>query len=302
MNDAFFTDVTLRDGLQSESKVISTELKLELADNLIALGSNRIEITSFVSPTWIPQFFDSDSFCRQFFEKDRSVETMAFVPNLKGAERAIQFPLPWLSTIVAVTEAFNQKNTNRSLDETAFELETLVEFVKKKGRKIRLYISTVFGCPYQGKVSEEALERAFALAKRLSPDEIVLSDTIGVATPLLIEEVMKVAIRFFPVSQIALHLHDTYGMALANCEMGWQLGVRMFDGSTGGIGGCPYAKGASGNVALEELQYMLFRSGRAAKLKVPSLVACLARLRSAGIEPRSRVATILNNGGALYGC
>ncbi len=306
MTDAvFLTDVTLRDGLQSESAVMPTPIKLEIAQMLAVLGSNRLEITSFASPKWVPQFSDAEAFCEGYFKNAAAIETMAFVPNGVGASRALRFPIPWLSTFIAASEPFNQKNTNQSIDALAVELVKVGELARAQNRRVRVYISTVFGCPYQGAIGEAALKKVFTLVKRLGPDEVALSDTIGVATPALITNGIRLALEYFEVSQLALHLHDTYGLALVNCETGWNSGIRRFDGSTAGIGGCPYAKGASGNVALEGIAYWLFRSGRSGgsgRIPIDALKSVLEKLRGCGVSMQSPIGEVIARGGIPYGC
>lgn len=301
MNDCQLTDVTLRDGLQAEGIAISLDRKIKVARALDSLGYDRLEITGFAHPKWIPQLADADEFCQQFLKVPPRTEVMAFVPNLRGLERAIAFEIPWISMFVAVSETFNKKNVNLSIQETVFEIERVYNLVKAKGRKLRVYVSAAFGCPYEGEVNFESLERLFGKLRAFQCDEVVLSDTIGVATPSRMASVVKVALKYFAVESLVVHLHDTYGMAVANCEKAWELGVRRFDGSTGGIGGCPYAQGSTGNVATENIWYLMSRSGRRRALSQDALQAAHECLKDSGLSPKSSLSMILSNGGRLYG-
>ena len=304
MNPVRLTDVTLRDGLQMEARYLGNDEKLGLLERLLACGHSRVELTSFVPAKWVPQFVGHQEFCQRAFAELpplKSQETMAFVPNLKGLERLIAFPIPWASTFIATSEEFNRRNVNQSVAETATELGQIVEQAHRHGRKVRIYISTVFGCPYQGAISEARLDEVFAIVARLKPDEIALSDTIGVALPTQVSAVVKRFARHFPLEKTALHLHDTYSLALAGAEAGFNEGIRLFDGSTGGVGGCPYAKGATGNVPIESLAYLFFRQGRLPEFKWARIEETLSFLETHGLELHSSLHNILKKGGAVYG-
>ena len=255
----FLTDVTLRDGLQMEAVAISTEKKVKLANLLVQCRYSRYEIASFVNPKWVPQFSDSAQFCEKFFDAAPSGEWMAFVPNLKGAERALKYPISWLSTFVAATESFNRKNVNCSRAETLSGISAVLDASRKHGRKVRVYVSTVFGCPYEGVPDRVELGKLLSQVIALNPDEIAISDTLGVATPDKVEGVLRDFLSLWPALKTACHFHNTYGLALAASQAAYQLGVRNFDGSTAGLGGCPYAQGATGNVPTEDLAYLWFR-------------------------------------------
>ena len=294
------TDVTLRDGLQMEA-FLPTAKKLELLRRLVPCGYDRLEITSFVNPKWVPQFASADEFCQEVFRSPKGLpQLMAFVPNARGLERLLAYPFPWVSLFVAVSETFNKKNVNQTIAETLAEAGRVIAAARAAGRKTRLYVSTVFGCPYEKVIAEPHLEKVLAEAARLGPDEIALSDTIGVAVPSQVERVLELFKKYFPVKDTALHFHDTYGLALAGALTGYRLGVRSFDGSTGGIGGCPYAKGATGNVALEKIAYAFFREGYTLEFRQAELHELLTWLRGEGLSVSSSIADILNKGGTLH--
>lgn len=300
----FFTDVTLRDGLQAETKAISLEDKFRLLERIVALPAQRLEITSFVNPKWIPQLADSQQFCEMIFRKPdvwKGKELMAFVPNQKGLERLLPFEIPWVSAFVAVSETFNQKNVNAGISDTLKELKVIVDSARSKGRKVRLYVSTVFGCPYEGQIDDGKVQSVLKQVAEIDPDEIALSDTIGVATPEQVRRVVSDFGKVFGLKKTALHLHNTYGLAPAAAEAGYQSGIRSFDGTTGGIGGCPYAKGATGNVALEELQYLFFRMKACAFPDKVALLEATTFIEKLGLAVSSRLHDIMKKGGSLHG-
>ncbi|MFM8269197.1 MAG: hydroxymethylglutaryl-CoA lyase [Pseudomonadota bacterium] len=297
------TDVTLRDGLQSDPLTLSTEQKLRLFQNLIQCSYSRLEFTSFSHPKWIPQLADSEVLCETIFKTSYfgQTELMAFVPNEKGLDRFLKFPIPWASFFTAVSETFHQKNVNLSIEDGLKQLKRLIEKNKNENRRSRIYISTVFGCPYEGEISDEKVERVFKEVISLDPDEIALSDTIGVACPSRVKQVIQMAVKLFPAEKMALHFHNTYGMALSNIVAAMELGISRFDGATGGIGGCPYAKGASGNIATEEIGYLLERSGLESQINWEKIEQTLQFLNQLGLTLDSRLASVLKKGGSLYG-
>jgi hydroxymethylglutaryl-CoA lyase len=296
------TDVTLRDGLQAEAANVPTEKKVELFQKLLRCGYQRLEITSFAHPKWIPQLADSEAFCNRALSSPSPIELMAFVPNEKGLERLLAHPIPWVSAFVAASEDFNQKNVNSPISETLKSLKNITEQAHRERRKVRIYISTVFGCPYQGNISDSELEKVIGEVASFSPDEIALSDTIGVGQPSRVKTVLALSRKYFSTEMTALHLHNTYGLAIANTWEGYQAGVRKFDGSTGGIGGCPYAKGASGNCATEELLYLFHREKALMKLNAEPIAETLKFLKEMlGLTLRSKISEILDKGGTLHG-
>lgn len=273
--------------------------KRELFDLLATCGYSRLEITSFVPAKILAQFEDAGDLASL---SAKGIETMGFVPNLKGMERLLTTPLPWASAFIATSETFNQKNVRASIDDTLLELGKIVAAARAAKRKVRLYISTVFGCPYEGKIPTD---KVFSLIQRvadLRPDEIALGDTIGVAVPSAVETILNLMKRVFPVDKTALHFHNTYGLALACAQKGYELGVRNFDGSTGGIGGCPYAKGATGNLATEELAYLFHQSGAFPDFRRAALEKTLRHLgQTLKLELHSHLFEILNKGATIYG-
>ncbi|NBX75779.1 MAG: hydroxymethylglutaryl-CoA lyase [Proteobacteria bacterium] len=297
------TDVTLRDGLQSEPLIISTPQKLNLFQSLLSCSYSRLEFTSFSHPKWIPQLADSEELCEAVFKSPYfgQTELMAFVPNEKGLERFLKFPIPWASFFTAASETFHQKNVNATIDAGLKNLEGMIKRVKSEKRRIRVYISTVFGCPYEGEIPISTLEKVLNRVVALEPDEIALSDTIGVASPARVEKVIKKALEFYPAEKLALHFHNTYGMALSNIAAAISMGITQFDGATGGIGGCPYAKGASGNVPTEEIAYFLNRQENSHQIEWDGLGKTIRLLNQLGLTLDSRLASVLKKGGTLYG-
>jgi hydroxymethylglutaryl-CoA lyase len=249
-------EVSPRDGLQNESKLIPIEQKTELIGALAASGLKRIEVTSFVSARWVPQLGDADALVRAL-PAHEGVTYSALCPNAKGFERARAAQLKEIAVFLSATETHNRRNTNRSIERSLEVFEELVPVARDAGMRVRAYISMVWGCPYEGKVDpQRALEIARELV-RWGVYEVSLGDTIGVGTPLQTKQICELFLNDLGPEHIALHLHDTRGTALANALVGVEVGVRTFDASVGGLGGCPYAPGASGNLATEDLVYML---------------------------------------------
>lgn len=254
-------EVSLRDGLQNESATVPLSGKLRLVDALTASGLRRIEMTSFVSPRWIPQLADADELAA-LVQSSRApslpdVTFSALCPNARGLERAKAAGVKEIAVFMSASETHNKKNVNKTIAETLAAFEDTIGPAREAGMRVRGYVSTVWGCPYEGSVDAEA---AIAIAQRLHAMgcyQISLGDTIGVGTPRQTRDIVARALGALPLEAVALHLHDTRGTALANVLVGLELGVRHFDASVGGMGGCPYAPGAAGNVATEDLVYML---------------------------------------------
>jgi hydroxymethylglutaryl-CoA lyase len=270
-------EVGLRDGLQSEAVAVDTEGKLELGIALMDAGLSRIEATSFVAPQRVPQLADGEALLARLPRRS-TVHLSALIPNQKGLERACRTGIGEVTVIVSASETFSQKNTNVSIEGMLSVLETLVPAAREKGLSVRAYLSAVWGCPYEGAVDPG---RAVRLGERLIAlgcYELSLGDTIGVATPAETRAVLERFLDRIPAKRIALHLHDTRGMALTNLAVALDMGIRTFDASIGGLGGCPYAPGASGNVATEDLVYMLHGLGVATGTHLTRLcaAACLA--------------------------
>ncbi len=249
-------EVSPRDGLQNEAAPISLAGKLELVRALIAAGLSRIELTSFVSPRWVPQLADAEELV-QGWCCPPGVTVSALVPNAKGFERALAAGLKEIAVFMSSSETHNRKNTNKSIAESLQTFEEVVPPAREAGLAVRAYVSTVWGCPYEGDVPVAA---SLGIAQRLLElgcYQVSLGDTIGVGTPLQTKRIVQAFLAEIAAPKLALHLHDTRGTALANALIGLELGIRDFDSSVAGIGGCPYAPGAAGNLATEDLVYML---------------------------------------------
>jgi len=249
-----------RDGLQNQSEQIPTAKKLQFIHTLADAGYQEIEATSFVHPKWIPQLGDCEEVCRNLPCREGLTYTV-LVPNMKGLERALACDVQRVAIFTAASESFSQKNTNRSIEDALVDFASLIPRATGSGVSVRGYISTCFVCPFEGEIQPEAVLRVCDRLFELGVDEVSLGDTVGHATPNDIEKLLSLLLPRFPAERLALHLHDTCGTALANVLRGLQMGIRTFDASAGGLGGCPYAPGASGNVSSEDLLYMLHRMG-----------------------------------------
>ncbi|PIQ28342.1 hydroxymethylglutaryl-CoA lyase [bacterium (Candidatus Blackallbacteria) CG17_big_fil_post_rev_8_21_14_2_50_48_46] len=265
-------EVGPRDGLQNEAKLLSTETKLGLISGLVQSGLREIEIGSFVRPDRIPPLADTDPLARAL-PLTPGVHYSALVPNAKGLERAISAGLRKVAIFMSATESHNQSNTNRS---TAEALQLYREVAKEalaQGIQVRAYLSTVFGCPYEGKVEVEQVLPLLEALLEMGVYQISLGDTIGISNPRAMEEMLSAILARYSLQSFALHLHDTRGTALANALIGLQMGFTTFDSAIGGLGGCPYAPGASGNLATEDLVYMLQEMGIETGVHLGKLVA-----------------------------
>ena len=249
-------EVSPRDGLQNEALPIPLEGKKQLIAALVEAGLKRIELTSFVSPRWVPQLADAEDLARQF-QAPAGVTLSALCPNAKGFERAHAAGLQEIAVFMSASETHNRKNTNKSIAESLETFREVVPPALAANMRVRAYVSTVWGCPYEGDVDPEASLAITRTLLELGCYQVSLGDTIGVGTPLAIKRVVSQFLAEFPAPQLALHFHDTRGTALANALVGLELGIRDFDASVAGLGGCPYAPGAAGNLATEDLVYML---------------------------------------------
>jgi hydroxymethylglutaryl-CoA lyase len=264
-------EVSPRDGLQNEATPIPLAGKLELLKALIAAGLKRIELTSFVSPRWVPQLADADELVKAAVLPP-GVTVSALVPNAKGFERALGAGLKEIAVFMSASETHNRKNTNKGIEQSLETFEEVVPPARAAGLAVRAYVSTVWGCPYEGEVP---LATSLGIARRLVElgcYQVSLGDTIGVGTPLQTRDIVKAFLSEIPAQQLALHLHDTRGTALANALVGLELGIRDFDASVAGIGGCPYAPGAAGNLATEDLVYMLQGLGVSTGIDLDKLI------------------------------
>lgn len=253
-------EVGPRDGLQNEAAIVSTRDKIELVNRLSRAGFQHIEVTSFVHPRWIPALADATDVLRGI-ERMAGVQYSALVPNERGLERALEAGVDAVNVFMSASEAHNLKNINKSIVETFPVLAPVIAGARAAGLPVRGYVSTVFGCPYEGPVDVEQVRRISLRLLELGVDELSLGDTIGVAVPTQVETVVGRLAADLPLSALALHFHDTRGTAMANVLAGLQMGVTTYDASIGGLGGCPYAPGASGNLASDDLLYMLHRMG-----------------------------------------
>jgi hydroxymethylglutaryl-CoA lyase len=255
-------EVSLRDGLQNERATVPLRHKLRLVDALCMAGLKRIEITSFVSPKWIPQLADADELAEHANAvRPEGVTFSALCPNAQGLARAQAHGVREIAVFVSASETHNKKNVNKTIAATLAAFEETVGPAREAGMRVRAYVSTVWGCPYEGEVDPR---RALDIAQKLLAMgcyQVSLSDTIGTGTPRQTERLLGMALAEIPREKIAMHMHDTRGTALPNVLVGLEMGVRDFDASVGGMGGCPYAPGAAGNLATEDLVYMLHGMG-----------------------------------------
>lgn len=254
-------DVTARDGLQNEKDIVPTDTKLALIEKLIKAGHKDIEVTSLVRPSWIPQLADAEQILQNLPKAD-DVRFWALIPNRKGMERALNVGIKHVATFMSASQTHNRKNLNRTQLESLENIRIVTEMALDEGATVRAYLSTVFGCPYEGDVSISTAVELTQKLLDLGISEISLGDTTGMGNPVLVEQVVQGLIDAdVDLSKIALHMHDTQGTGLANVLTGYQMGIRTFDASTAGLGGCPYAPGASGNVATEDLINMFHKMG-----------------------------------------
>jgi len=264
-------EVGARDGLQNEKTIVPAAVKIELIDRLSDTGLQSIEATSFVSPKWIPQLADAAEVFAAIRRKP-GVRYPVLVPNLQGYERARAVGADEIAVFAAASEAFSRKNINASIDESIERFAPVMERARADGVEVRGYVSTVLGCPYQGDVPVADVVR---VAKRLHDAgcyEISLGDTIGVGTPAQARAMLAAVAQEVPIAALAVHFHDTRGQALANILACLELGVAVVDSSVAGVGGCPYARGASGNVASEDVVYMLHGMGIGTGIQLDKLI------------------------------
>lgn len=257
---AKIVEVSPRDGLQNEKGFIPTDIKIELIDRLSQAGFANVEATSFVSPKWVPQMSDAAEVMSGINRRPQTVYSV-LTPNMRGFDGALAAGADEVVIFGAASEAFSQKNINCSIAESIARFEPVAEAAKAAGLRLRGSISCALGCPYQGDVDPSAVVDVARRYLALGCDEIDVADTIGVGTPARVERVMKAVTEVVDPARIAGHFHDTYGQALANILASLQAGVSIYHASVAGLGGCPYAKGATGNVATEDVLYMLHGMG-----------------------------------------
>ena len=253
-------EVGPRDGLQNEKAIVATAAKIELIDRLSATGLQSIEATSFVSPKWVPQLADAAEVFAGITRKP-GVAYPVLVPNEQGYDRALEVGAREVAVFTAASEAFNRSNINASIDESIERFVPVLERARSDGVRVRGYVSTVLGCPYQGEVPLGDVVRVASRLHALGCYEVSLGDTIGVGTPAKARAMLRAVAAEVPMPALAIHFHDTYGQALANILACLEEGVTVVDSAVSGVGGCPYARGASGNVASEDVVYMLHGLG-----------------------------------------
>ena len=292
------TQVTLvevgpRDGLQNEAAPVSAQQKIELVHRLQAAGCREIEVTSFVSPKWVPQMADNAEVMAGL-QRHAGVRYSVLTPNMKGLEAALLSQPDEVVVFAAASEAFSQRNINCSIAESVERFRPVVAAAHEAGIKVRAAVSCALGCPYQGEVPLDEVERVVQLMRDIGVDHCGIADTIGTGTPRRAQAVLGRALKHFPLHELSGHFHDTYGQALANILACLEIGVATFDTSIAGLGGCPYAKGATGNVATEDVVYMLHGMGITTGLDLDALVDAGAYISGViGRAPASRAGKAL---------
>ncbi len=253
-------EVGPRDGLQNEPTAIPTEVKVAFIERLVQAGLTQVEVSSFVHPWAVPQLADAEEVLRGV-PRAAGVTYSALVPNQKGFERALLAGIKRIAVFTGATDSFTRKNINMSVEESLETFRPIVREAAAKGVTVRGYLSVCFVCPYEGEVPKARVRELTERLLELGVNQVAISDTLGAAAPSDIQETLGMVLKAVPPDLLALHLHDTYGTALANVYAGLQLGIETFDASAGGLGGCPYAPGASGNLATEDFVYMMNRMG-----------------------------------------
>ena len=286
-------DVGPRDGLQNEAQPIPAATKIELVSRLQGAGLREIEVTSYVSPKWVPQMADAAEVMAGI-DRRPGVRYSVLTPNLKGLEAALAGRPDEIVVFGAASEAFSRRNINCSIEESIERFRPVVQLALAQGIKVRAAVSCAVGCPYQGEVSPDEVERVVVGMKALGVQHCGIADTIGVGTPRKVQAAMERALKHFPIEEVSGHFHDTYGQALANIYACLEMGVHMFDASVAGLGGCPYAKGATGNVATEDVVFLLNGLGIATGIDLDALADAGAWISSQlGRLPVSRVGRAL---------
>ena len=288
-------DVGPRDGLQNEKSPVPAAVKIELVHRLQDAGLKEIEVTSFVSPKWVPQMADALDVMAGV-ERRADVRYSVLTPNMKGFEAALTSKPNEIVVFAAASEAFSQRNINCSIAESIERFAPVVAAAKAAGIYTRGAISCAVGCPYEGDVAPSQVELVARLMKSIGVEHMGVADTIGVGTPLKVQRAMEAALKHYALNDVSGHFHDTYGQALGNTLISLQMGVWQFDTSIAGLGGCPYAKGATGNVATEDVVYMLHGMGIETGIDMDKLVDAGQYISDfLGRKPNSRAATALLN-------
>ena len=292
-------DVGARDGLQNEKQTVPSDVKIALINGLIDAGIRKLEATSFVSPKWVPQMADNSDVLNGIIKRD-NVTYSVLTPNLKGFEAALAHKPDFANYEVVIfgsaSEAFSQKNINCSIAESIERFAPVAEAAKANGIAVRGVISCTVGCPYEGEVNPDQVAYVTEKLINIGAEHIGIADTIGVGTPLKVQKAIDAACRYIDIHNVSGHFHDTYGQALANTLAALQMGVAQFDTSVAGLGGCPYAKGATGNVATEDVVYMLHGMGIETGIDLDKLVDVGQKISDfLGRQNGSRVARALLN-------
>ena len=286
-------DVGPRDGLQNEAQPIPAATKIELVSRLQDAGLREIEVTSYVSPKWVPQMADAAEVMAGIARRP-GVRYSVLTPNLKGLEAALAGRPDEIVVFGAASEAFSRRNINCSIEESIERFRPVVQLALAQGIKVRAAVSCAVGCPYQGEVSADEVERVVVGMKALGVQHCGIADTIGVGTPRKVQAAMERALKHFPIEEVSGHFHDTYGQALANIYACLEMGVHVFDASVAGLGGCPYAKGATGNVATEDVVFLLNGLGIQTGVDLDALASAGAWISAElGRLPVSRVGRAL---------
>jgi hydroxymethylglutaryl-CoA lyase len=286
-------DVGPRDGLQNEKAPVETAHKVELVHRLQAAGVREVEVTSFVSPKWVPQMADNTAVMAAL-QRKAGVRYSVLVPNMKGLEAALPTKPDEIVVFGAASEAFSQRNINCGIDESIERFRPVVAAAREAGAKVRGAISCALGCPYQGEVSLDDVERVVRLMKDIGVQHVGVADTIGTGTARRAQAALERALKHYPLHEVSGHFHDTYGQALANIYAALELGVHTFDASVAGLGGCPYAKGATGNVATEDVVFLLHGLGIDTGIDLDALVDAGAFISNVlGRAPVSRAGCAL---------
>jgi len=288
-------DVGPRDGLQNEKLPVPAEVKIGLVHRLQAAGLQEIEVTSYVSPKWVPQMADNHA-VMQGMQRQSGVRYSVLTPNLQGFEAAVLDKPDEIVVFGSASEAFSQKNINCSIAESIERFAPVVEAARTAGIRVRGAMSCTVGCPYEGEIAPERVAYLAGLLKGIGVQRVDVADTIGVGTPRKVQRAIEAALQHYAIDEVSGHFHDTYGQALSNTLAALELGVWNFQSSVAGLGGCPYAKGATGNVATEDVVYMLHGMGIATGIDLDKLIDAGAYISDfLGRKPNSRAATALLN-------
>lgn len=290
-------EVSPRDGLQNEKQTVPTDVKFELIEGLINAGIKKLEATSFVSPKWVPQMGDNSELMQRINRNNNRHKDVCYsvlTPNMRGFENSLAFAPDEVVIFGSASETFSQKNINCSIDESIERFAPVAEAAKAAGIKVRGVISCTVGCPYEGEIAPSQVAYVTKRLVDIGAEHIGVADTIGVGTPIKVQNALKAAMEYIDVTDISGHFHDTYGQALANILASLSLGVAQYDTSAAGLGGCPYAKGATGNVATEDVVYMLQGMGIETGIDLDKLAVAGQRISDfLGRKNGSKVATAL---------